>query len=119
MYNVVIYILGEFPSTWEGNTLDTKLIKLSTSSDEYKTVKQGFESTVTNRKIIKIERIQNPTLYAQYAARKNLMDQTNPPGIMNERKLYHACPGAAVKDIVHQGLNRSFAGKAFGKGYIF
>lgn len=108
-------MLGEFPSTWEGNTLDTKLVKLSTSSHEYTIVKQGFESTVTNRKIIRIERVQNPTLYAQYAARKNLMDQTNPPGTVNERKLYHGCPGHAVQGIVHQGLNRSYAGKAAGK----
>ena len=115
LYNVV----GKFPSTWEGNTLDTKLVTLSTSSHEYTTVKQGFESTVKGRKIIRMERVQNHTLYAQYAARKNLMDQTNPPGTVNERKLYHGCPGHAVQGIVHQGLNRMFAGRAVGKGCYF
>ena len=105
------YISGEFPSVWEGDTLDTTLVTLNSSSQEYAIVKQGFESTVKNRRIINIERVQNPMLYAQYAARKNLMDQTNPPGTVNERKLYHGCPGDVVQNIVHQGFNRSYAGR--------
>ena len=61
--------------------------------------------------IIKIERIQNPFLHGQYVARKKTMDQQNPSGMMNERELFHGCPGDVVAKISHQGFNRSFAGK--------
>ena len=61
--------------------------------------------------IIKIERIQNPFLHAQYVAKKKTMDQHNPSNIVNERELFHGCPGDVAEKISHHGFNRSFAGK--------
>ena len=86
---------------------------LGSKDEEYINVKKGFESSIGGAKItiIKIERIQNPTLYAQYAARKKLMDRTNPPGTVNERRLYHGCGGDVVQSIIYGGFNRSYAGK--------
>ena len=107
--------LDEFPSTWGkyDKNPQTKVILLDPWSREYIDVKNGFDSTIgeTKRTIVKIERIQNPTLYAQYAARKKFMDQTNLPGTVNERRLYHGCPGDVVQNIIHGGFNRSFAGR--------
>ena len=107
-------IIGEFPSTWQGNTLEIKLVTLNVRSEEYIGVQKGFESTVKGNRIEKIERVQNPTLYTQYAARKKVMDQTNPPGTQNERRLYHGCAADIVQNVVHQGLNRTYA-RAGGK----
>lgn len=67
--------------------------------------------------IVKIERVQNPFLHAQYVAKKKSMDQQNPSNIKNERELFHGCPGDVALKISHQGFNRSFAGKN-GK-YVF
>ena len=94
------------------------MVLLDPKDEEYLDIKKGFDITVGGKRAIsKIERIQNPTLYAQYAARKKLMDQTNPPKTMNERRLYHGCGGDVVQNIIHGGFNRSYAGKN-GKNYI-
>ena len=106
------------------------VVALDPKSTEYGEVKSKFEKTITPQQhvsplhtmlayppsgqhyqIIKIERIQNPFLYAQYVAKKKTMDQHNPSGIMNERELFHGCPGDVVEKIGHHGFNRSFAGK--------
>ena len=103
--------LAEFPPTW-GDNIDknpqTKVVQLSTNDSEYIKIKKGFEVTVSGKTIVKIERIQNPTLYAQYAARKRFMNQL---GTANEKRLYHGCGGDVVKNIYHGGFNRSFCGK--------
>ena len=107
-------LLAEFPSTWGqyDDNPQTKVVLLDSEDKEYIDVKKGFETTVGGPKtIVKIERVQNPTLYAQYAARKKLMDRTNPPNTVNERRLYHGCGGDVVQSIIHGGFNRSYAGK--------
>ena len=107
-------LLAEFPTTWGKDIIKNpqiKLVQLGTNDSEYIEVKKGFETTVSGKTIVKIERVQNPTLYAQYAARKRLMDQTNPVGTTNERRLYHGCGPEVVQNIYHGGFNRSFCGK--------
>ena len=59
--------------------------------------------------IVKIERVQNVMLYAQYVTKKKTMDQRN--AASNEKELFHGCPNDVVDKITHQGFNRSFAGK--------
>ena len=111
---LMLSLLAEFPSTWGqyDDNPQTKIVNLDPKDKEYIDVKKGFDATVGGPKtIVKIERIQNPTLYAQYAARKKLMDRTNPPKTMNERRLYHGCGGEVVQSIIHGGFNRSYAGK--------
>ena len=104
----------KFPLTWGHYDYNpqTKVVPLDPKDKEYIYVKNGFDTTIGGPKIIvKIERVQNPTLYAQYAARKKLMDQTNPPYVVNERRLYHGCGGEFVQSIIHGGFNRSYAGR--------
>ena len=111
------------------------VVSLNSKTTEYGEVKKKFEETMklqtqqqqslsnslsvpsgykTFKEIVKIERIQNPFLYAQYVAKKRIMDRHNPPSITNERELFHGCPGDVAKKISHQGFNRSFAGLANG-----
>ena len=74
-------------------------------------IQQAYQYTGQYNQIIKIERIQNPFLHAQYVAKKKTMDKHNPSSITNERELFHGCPGDVAEKISHQGFNRSFAGK--------
>ena len=61
--------------------------------------------------ILKIERVQNPTLYSQYMARKKEMDKFNPPGHQNERWLFHGTKPETCPNISHGGFNRSYCGQ--------
>ncbi len=61
--------------------------------------------------IIRIERIQNPTLYSQYIARKKKMDKLNPQGCQNERQLFHGTKPDNCPTINHGGFNRSYCGQ--------
>ena len=60
---------------------------------------------------LQIERVQNKTLYQQFIAKKKLMDDTNPPGMKNERPLWHGFSEDAKNSICSYGFNRSYCGK--------
>ena len=61
--------------------------------------------------IIKIQRIQNILLYAQYIAKKKNMDKNSKPGLQNEMLLFHGTSADTCLKINQQGFNRSFCGK--------
>ena len=127
---------GEQPSSWEpmpkdpgtGKQVECHVVKLSPHSQEYKDVAAQFNNTLATGgairslhslhlvqgqakgRIVKIERIQNSKLYAQYTARKKTMDRAN-VGHQNERQLFHGCSLSAVDSINNGGFNRSYAGQ--------
>lgn len=120
MVTVHSFTTVEVPPSWDPMPQDSmitfRLVELNVNF-EYQMVANAFTSTmpppgstdgIVWNSIIKIERVQNPMLYAQYSARKKAMD--NP----NEKKLFHGCPSSVVTNICQQGFNRSFAG-AHGK----
>ena len=129
---------GEHPSSWDpmprdphtGREVECHVVKLSSHSQEYKDVAAEFNRTMATGgiavslqmslvqgqanqgRIVKIERIQNSKLYAQYAARKKAMDRANPGNMhQNERQLFHGCSFSVVDPINHGGFNRSYAGQ--------
>ena len=131
-------IVVESPGKWDTmpKGVACHIVDLDPKSTEYSEVKSKFVTSMGPLKIlqnppsshgmvtkmsmapygqwsqiIKIERIQNPFLHAQYVAKKKTMDQHNPSNIVNERELFHGCPGDVVEKISHHGFNRSFAGK--------
>ena len=95
-------------------------VDLAPGSKEYNEVLQEFNKSMTQgagkqfssyAKIVKIQRIQNPMLYAQYIAKKKVMEKHNLPGFQNEQRLFHGTPADICPKINQQGFNRSFAGK--------
>ena len=90
---------------------------LPVGSKEYNEVLQEFDKSMKPggvaryTQIVKIQRIQNPMLYAQYIAKKKDMEKHNPPGYQNEKRLFHGTPADVCPKINQQGFNRSFAGK--------
>lgn len=133
-------ITGERPKTWEAMPTDPTTGKESTlhvadlqpTSTEYLDVKKKFEATMVPAQqsvnpsvaglqgssgtmynsILKIERIQNPTLYFQYVARKKEVDKRYPNGKPDsDRRLFHGTSADTCPKINSWGFNRSYAGK--------
>ena len=105
-----------------GKEVQLHKVELLTTCVEYVEVSDAFARTMGSpgsfgvpgmsgqyQGILKIERIQNPSQYRQYVARKKIMEKDNPQECVNERLLFHGCSGDVVSKIAMQGLNRSFA----------
>ena len=105
------------PKDSSGKDIVCHVVDLKPSDPEYQEVHTAFTSSMRGLslvkvkvEVVKIERIQNPALYAQYARRKKIMDKQN-PDIQIERWLFHECLHESfVKQIYHQGFNKSIAG---------
>ena len=126
-------LTAEFPASWgpmpkdsSGKEIVCHVVDLQPSDPEYQEVNTAFTGTMPPAgqaggnvwtKVSKIQRIQSPALYAQYAGRKKIMEKEN-PRIQNEKQLFHGCNAKVIENICHQGFNRSFAG-AHGKYYSY
>ncbi|KAI8507644.1 positive regulation of interleukin-4-mediated signaling pathway [Branchiostoma belcheri] len=118
-------VTSAVPSHWDPQPTDPKskkpklchLVKLKSSSTEYKTVSSKFGLG----NIVSIERVQNPTLWSQYCAQKQKISLKN-PGQNIEQELWHGSSADSCVKIYHNGFNRSYAGVhgvAIGKGTYF
>ncbi|KAE8581221.1 hypothetical protein XENTR_v10024702 [Xenopus tropicalis] len=102
------------PEYWADMVIDDKVKKITllVDSEEYRNIARNFIQTSDNTdiRIVKIERIQNLTLWRSYSIRKIQVDKKNPYRV-NERHLYHGTSADAIRKINHHGFNRSFCGK--------
>ena len=125
MCSLWFHICLDAPKSWEKMPIDlwTKnetmyhLFNIANTSEEYKDVHLRFSTTATTKKakkVVTIQRVQNTVLYAQYVARKKVVEKLNPPGTKNESMLFHGTDVGACHKINSQGFNRSFSG-AHGK----
>ncbi|CAI9714736.1 protein mono-ADP-ribosyltransferase PARP14-like [Octopus vulgaris] len=111
------------PDTWSPMG-DKELFKIVpvTNGPEYDDIQATFRRNLPSYRIIKIERIQNKTLYHGYQVLKRKFEVEN-PNITNEVDgLWHGTTERAVKGINESGFNRSYCGKnatAFGEGVYF
>ena len=110
------------PEDWEpmtdptsGKEAPLRVIDLAATSEGYKFVLAEFHKTMTPGStyttIIKIQRVQNPALYGQYAAKKKHLDAHNPGGTQNERWLFHGTKESSISQINQTNFNRSFRGQ--------
>ena len=121
-FNVYVFILWisadvEFPVEWAPQPTDPQtgreetvyVYQLDPTKDaqEYKRVSDKFHQSCTNN-IMKIERVQNPTLYGTYAINKQKMDKVRRS---NEMCLFHGTKGPNCEQINHKGFNRSLCGE--------
>ena len=96
------------------NEQQVHLVDLQTGSAEYNNVLKEFQKTMVQGKsynnIVKIQRVQNPALYAQYIVKKAVMDK-HIHGHQNERRLFHGTEMSSCPKINTTNINRSFAGQ--------
>lgn len=112
----------EIPGHWsEMKQQRVYLAELQPGHAEYNKVADAFNKTCSQFKILKIERIQNPSLWSAYQTKKKIMDKKNGQ-IQNEKLLFHGTDANSLPHVNLYGFNRSYAGKnavAFGKGTYF
>ncbi|XP_070210414.1 protein mono-ADP-ribosyltransferase PARP14-like isoform X2 [Littorina saxatilis] len=116
----------EPPREWSdmrGQDLD--VVPLQAGSQEYAGQADIFLQSLgkPNARIIKIERVQNLTLYKQYSAMKSQMESTMANDRPCERpNLWHGTREEAVQGIIKYGFNRSYSDlkmSPFGQGAYF
>ncbi|XP_053568061.1 protein mono-ADP-ribosyltransferase PARP14 [Bombina bombina] len=111
----------DLPKHWDSMDNDQlKLVLLHPGTSEHSEVKQHFELSY-KVPIIKIERVQNKTLWLNYQIKKESMDTKN-GNTNNEKKLFHGTTLDSVKNVNHNGFNRGFAGAnaaLYGNGTYF
>ncbi|XP_072903661.1 protein mono-ADP-ribosyltransferase PARP14-like isoform X1 [Hemitrygon akajei] len=115
--------IDSLPKHWDGmQNLQNKSVELQQNSKEYQDVAQSFKATVVQFQIVKIERLQNPSLWKNYMIKKQQFDNKNPPGTNNERNLFHGTGSYSLSLINRHGFNRSYAGRnatMYGNGTYF
>ncbi|XP_046902162.1 poly(ADP-ribose) polymerase family member 14-related sequence 1 isoform X2 [Hypomesus transpacificus] len=110
------------PPHWDAMPANTSCLScpIQPGSTEYNTVQGLFKATCP-RNIIKIERIQNSTLWKSLQIKKQGMEKRNGHQ-NNEKQLFHGACYQSIDHITHNGFNRSYAGKnaaAYGNGTYF
>ncbi|XP_034150940.1 poly(ADP-ribose) polymerase family member 14-related sequence 1 isoform X2 [Esox lucius] len=78
-------------------------------SPEHQEVLKLFQATCTNN-VIKIERVQNPSLWMNVQIKKGEMELRNSHK-NNEKRLFHGMCPTTINHINQHGFNRSYAGK--------
>ncbi|XP_030066736.1 LOW QUALITY PROTEIN: protein mono-ADP-ribosyltransferase PARP14 [Microcaecilia unicolor] len=111
----------EAPKHWDPMKItDVKEVPLPVGCPEYNKVAALFQKSC-KLQILKIERIQNLTLWKSYQIKKMNMDAKNGHK-NNERQLFHGTAPHTLKAINDLGFNRSYAGlnaAAYGNGTYF
>ncbi|XP_043374979.1 protein mono-ADP-ribosyltransferase PARP12-like isoform X2 [Dermochelys coriacea] len=110
------------PAHWDKSALPElgyQLIKLLSSSDEYKKVQADFQRTMPKTVIQEIQRIQNPTLWKVYQWQKEQMLKTNGGKDVCEKLLFHGTSKKHIDAICQQNFDWRICGlhgTAYGKG---
>ncbi|KAF1399624.1 Poly [ADP-ribose] polymerase 12, partial [Spheniscus mendiculus] len=113
------------PTHWDQSALPElgyKAVDISSTTSEYNTIKQLFLQTMKSYTILKIQRIQNPSLWKVFQWQKAQMKRENGGKEVNERLLFHGTKTSFVKAIcIHNfdwricGIN----GTNYGNGTYF
>ncbi|KAK3612486.1 hypothetical protein CHS0354_024455 [Potamilus streckersoni] len=116
------------PAEWKKmEKTNLEVVELNSTDKEYLAVEVNFKGTLGSfpiKKIHKINRIQNSTLYQQYAVKKKLIQEQNKNLQSVEMMLWHGTAEEHTDRINLSGFNRSFAGQThgnvwYGKGVYF
>ena len=110
-----LFSLDGIPNYWDpqpcganGKEVPLYVVRLHPTREEYMKISDSFLQKANRYTIRKIERIQNPSLFKQYATTKRSMDEQDGS---NEKFLYHNTDVSSIPDINQNGLNRSNAGR--------
>ncbi|XP_073506587.1 protein mono-ADP-ribosyltransferase PARP12-like [Phyllobates terribilis] len=113
------------PEHWDKGQLPEvgyKLVRLSSSSEEYKKIYAMFSRTLPNQQIQSIERIQNPALWEVYQWQKGQMKTRSGGREVDERQVFHGTSSGLIDAICQQNFDWRICGAhgtSYGKGSYF
>ncbi|CAL8278451.1 unnamed protein product, partial [Gadus morhua 'NCC'] len=113
------------PSYWDKTQVPEtgyKKVLLQYSSEDYKEVETLFRQSMTDFDIVKIERIQNKSLWDQFQLQREQMKTRNGGRSVAEKKLFHSTDSKYIEDICYSNYDWRICGTdgtAYGKGSYF
>ncbi|NXH24198.1 PAR12 polymerase, partial [Myiagra hebetior] len=113
------------PSHWDASALPDlgyKAVMVSNVTSEYNKIKQLFHQTMKNYSILKIQRIQNPSLWKVFQWQKEKMKKENGGKEVQEKLLFHGTDVMSMKTICTQNFDWRICGSNgtnYGKGSYF
>ncbi|NXP89075.1 PAR12 polymerase, partial [Passerina amoena] len=113
------------PSHWDASALPDfgyKAVVISNTTSEYNEIKQLFHQTMKNYSILKIQRIQNPSLWKVFQWQKEKMKRENGGKEVQEKRLFHGADVPFMETICSQNFDWRICGSNgtnYGKGIYF
>ncbi|NWW21888.1 PAR12 polymerase, partial [Falcunculus frontatus] len=113
------------PSHWDASALPDlgyEAVVISDVTSEYNGIKQQFHQTMKNYSILKIQRIQNPSLWKVFQWQKEKMKKENGGKEVQEKLLFHGTDAISMKTICTQNFDWRICGSNgtdYGKGIYF
>ncbi|KAJ7398721.1 zinc finger CCCH-type antiviral protein 1-like isoform X1 [Pitangus sulphuratus] len=113
------------PSHWDQSALPDlgyKAVVISSVTSEYNTIKQLFHQTMKTYSILKIQRIQNPSLWKVFQWQKEKMKRENGGKEVQEKLLFHGTNTSFMEAICAQNFDWRICGKNgtnYGMGSYF
>ena len=86
------------PREWQPQTRTTELFPLQRGTPEWNSVHGKFSSTMLDKRVVNISRIQNKWLWEKYVVQKKRLDRKN-NGRVNEMELFHGTRSNDPKNI--------------------
>ncbi|NXE28741.1 PAR12 polymerase, partial [Ardeotis kori] len=113
------------PIHWDQSALPDlgyKAVEISNTTSEYQRIKQLFRQTMKNYSVLKIRRIQNPSLWKVFQWQKEQMKRENGGKEVYERLLFHGTKTSFVEAICVHNFDWRICGSNgtnYGKGSYF
>ncbi|NXK50233.1 PAR12 polymerase, partial [Chauna torquata] len=113
------------PPHWDKSALPDlgyKAVEISNVSSEYKEIKKQFQQTMKSYSVVRVQRIQNPSLWKVFQWRKEQMKKETGGKEVNERLLFHGTASSFLEDVcIHNFDWRTCGnyGTNYGKGIYF
>ncbi|NXC75778.1 PAR12 polymerase, partial [Anhinga anhinga] len=113
------------PIHWDQSALPDlgyKAVEISNTTSEYNKIKQLFLQTMKSYNVIKIQRIQNPSLWKVFQWQKEQMKRENGGKEVNEKLLFHGTKTSFVEAICVHNFDWRICGSNgtnYGKGIYF
>ncbi|NXT58111.1 PAR12 polymerase, partial [Pluvianellus socialis] len=113
------------PAHWDQTALPDlgyKAVELSNKTAEYNEIKQLFQQTMKGYSVLKIKRIQNPSLWKVFQWQKEQMKRENGGKEVDEKLLFHGTKSSFVEAICFYNFDWRICGSNgtnYGKGTYF
>ncbi|NWR94649.1 PAR12 polymerase, partial [Furnarius figulus] len=113
------------PSHWDQSALPDlgyKAVVISSVTSEYQTIKQLFHQTMKTYSILKIQRIQNPSLWKVFQWQKEKMKRENGGKEVQEKLLFHGTNIPFMEAICNRNFDWRICGRNgsnYGMGSYF